>query len=73
MSDIDEKLKKYAGKFAERKFFIIDDVYDETFVNVCPICGEPFKANSSFSKCCPKCVKAVMKMRSMMTEEELNG
>lgn len=29
MSDIDEKLKKYAGKFAERKFFIIDDVYDD--------------------------------------------
>lgn len=71
MSDIEEKLKKYGGKWA--KLFETEDFSNTTFIDVCPICGEPFKNYSCFSKCCPKCVSAVMKMRSMMTEEELNG
>lgn len=41
----------------------------------CAVCGEEFyiQQNSEMASICPKCAKAVMKMRSMMTEEELNG
>lgn len=42
---------------------------------VCEVCGEEFyiQRDSSMTFICPKCAKAVLKMRSMMTEEELNG
>lgn len=41
----------------------------------CAVCGEEFyiQRDSSMTFICPKCAKAVLKTRSMMTEEELNG
>lgn len=39
----------------------------------CAVCGEEFivPPNSELGFICPKCKKAVMKMRSMMSEEDL--
>lgn len=73
MSNIEERLKKHFEKWTERRFFETEYLSYEAFVIVCPICGEPFKSNGVVTKCCPKCKNAIMKMRSMMTEEELNG
>lgn len=41
----------------------------------CAVCGEEIyiPKDSEMTIICPKCAKAVQKMRSMMTEEELNG
>lgn len=41
----------------------------------CAVCGEEIsiQKDSDVKIICPKCANAVMKMRSMMTEEELNG
>lgn len=41
----------------------------------CAVCGEEFvvPVNAELGFVCHKCKKAVLKMRSMMTEEELNG
>lgn len=39
----------------------------------CAVCGEEFvvPANTELGLICPKCKKAVLKMRSMMSEEDL--
>lgn len=39
----------------------------------CAVCGEEFvvPANAELGFVCPKCKKAVLKMRSMMSEEDL--
>lgn len=39
----------------------------------CAVCGEEFvvPANAELRFVCPKCKKAVLKMRSMMSEEDL--
>lgn len=82
MSNIEMFQKDWSESTYDRNFDIISREMHivratarDNFYIPCAVCGEEFyiQQNSDMTSICPKCAKAVMKMRSMMTEEELNG
>lgn len=82
MSDIeifknDWSESKYNRNFelvSHETHIAVETVLDNYYIP-CMVCGEEIfiPKNSELKVICPKCKNAIMKMRSMMTEEELNG
>lgn len=82
MSDIEILKKDWSESKYNRNFEMVSHethmaraTAGDNFYIPCAVCGEEFyiQRDSSMTFICPKCAKAVLKMRSMMTEEELNG
>lgn len=82
MSNIEMFQKDWGESTYDRNFDIISrethivraTARDNFYIH-CAVCGEEIyiPKDSEMTFICQKCAKAVQKMRSMMTEEELNG
>ena len=82
MSDIEMFKKDWSESTYNRNFelvshetHIVRATARDNFYIPCAVCGEEIyiPKDSEMTIICQKCAKAVQKMRSMMTEEELNG